>query len=159
MRTSRVIGAVALSVAATFLTACGSDNGGGSASGDYCSELKADKSYFDGLNGSNPDLTNLDEIFQRMHTLADEAPDDVAADWKTLDDAFTTIEDALKEAGLKPSDLEGLQSGQLPAGADLAKLQALAPKLEALSSSKFSDAAKRIATNAKDKCSIDLTGS
>ena len=32
-----------------------------------------------------------------MHTLADKAPAAVADDWKTLDDAFTTIENALKD--------------------------------------------------------------
>lgn len=158
MRTTRVVAAVALSVAATLLTACGSSSSGGSASGDYCSELKADKAYFGGLN-SGSDLSNLDQIFERMHTLAADAPDEVADDWKTLDDAFTTIEDALKEAGLKPSDLSAIEKGQVPAGADLSKLQALVPKLQALSSSDFSDAATRIENNAKDTCGVDLTSS
>jgi len=159
MRTNAAIGAFALCLATTVLAACGSDDGGGSASGDYCSELKADKAYFSDLSGSNPDLSRLDEVFQRMHTLADDAPDDVAADWKTLDGALTTIETALKEAGLKPSDLAAIQNGQLPPGVDASKLQALAPKLEALSSSDVDGAASRIASNAKDKCGVDLTAS
>jgi hypothetical protein len=159
MRTTRVIGALALSMAATVLVACGSNGGGSSSAGDYCSELKADKAYFATLNGSNPDLSRLDEVFQRMHTLADDAPDDVAADWKTLDGAVTTIENALKEAGIKPSDLAAIQKGQMPPGVDMAKLQALAPKLQALNSSDVSAAADRIASNAKDKCGVDLKSS
>jgi len=157
MRTNAVIGVVALCLA-TVLVGCGSD-GGGSASGDYCQELKSDKAYFADLSGSNADLSQLDEVFQRMHTLADDAPDEVADDWKTLDGALTTIETALKEAGLKPSDLAAIQNGQLPPGVDAAKLQALAPKLEALSSSDVDGAASRIASNAKDKCGVDLTAS
>lgn len=160
MRTTRVIGALALSMAATVLVACGSNGGSSSSSsGDYCSELKTDKAYFDSLSGSNPDLSRLDEVFQRMHTLAGDAPDDVAADWKTLDGAITTIENALKEAGIKPSDLAAIQKGQMPPGVDMSKLQALGPKLQSLNSSDVSAAADRIASNAKDTCGVDLKSS
>ena len=161
MRIKIVVGAVALTVAGSVLTACG--GGGGSsasgdsgASGDYCSELKDDASYFRGLDGSNPDLSKLDEVFSRMHTLADDAPSEVADDWKTLDDAFTTIENALEDAGLKPSDLAGIQNGDVPSNVDPSKLQALIPKLQSLSSGDVSAAAQRIADNAKDKCNVDL---
>lgn len=158
MRTNTLVGAAALIFAGSVLTACGG-GGGSSASGDYCSQLKSDKAFFAGFEGSGSDLSNLDEAFTRMHTLADNAPDEVADDWKTLDGALTTIENALKEAGLKPSDLGGLQSGQVPEGVDAAKLQALLPKLEALSSSNVGEAAQRIADNAKDTCDVDLNGS
>lgn len=153
------IGSVVLTLAASVLTACGSGGGGGDASGDYCQELKTDKAYFADLSGSNPDLSQLDQVFQRMHTLADDAPDDVAADWKTLDGAITTIQNALKDAGLKPSDLAAMQNGQVPAGVDPAKLAELAPKLQALSSTDVSDAATRISSHAKKTCGVDLTSS
>lgn len=160
MRTNAVFGSLALTVVATVLAACGSDNSGSSASGgDYCQELKDDKAFFADLNGSNPDFSKFDEVFQRMHTLADDAPSDVADDWKTLDGAITTLETALQEAGIKPSDLGALQNGQVPAGADLKKLQALAPKLQELSSSDVSDAAQRISDHAKDTCGVDLSAS
>src|SRR5262245_43973552 len=157
MRIKAAIGAATLTLAASVLAGCGSNGSDASSSGDYCSELKADKTYFASLSGSDADLSKLDELFQRMHTLADDAPDEVADDWKTLDDALTTIENALKEAGLKPSDLASLQNGQPPSGVDLSKLQALSGKLQALSSSDVSEAANRIAQNAKDNCDVDLT--
>jgi hypothetical protein len=162
MRLARVIGALALCLTATGVAACGSDDGsdggsdGGSASGNYCEELKSGKALFGSLDSSDPDLSQLDEIFDRMHTLADDAPAAVESDWKTLDEAVTTIQKGLAEAGLTPSDLEAMQNGQIPSGADLAKLQELTPKLEALSSAEVSDAAQRIADNAKDTCDIDL---
>jgi len=158
MRINVVIGSVTLTLAASILAGCGG-GGGSSASGDYCSELKSDKAYFETLNGDNPDFSKLDEVFQRMHTLADDAPSEVADDWKTLDGAITTLENALKDAGIKPSDLASMQNGQLPPGADLQKLQELAPKLQALSGSEVSDAADAIAKNAKDTCDVDLSSS
>jgi ABC-type phosphate/phosphonate transport system substrate-binding protein len=160
MRINTVIGTLTLTLAAGVLAACGSSSSSdSSASGDYCQELKADKAYFETFSGNNPDLSKLDQVFQRMHTLAGDAPSDVAADWKTLDDAITTIESALKDAGLKASDLAGMQNGQVPKGVDISKLQALAPKLQALNGSGVSAAAQRISKNAKDTCGIDLTSS
>jgi hypothetical protein len=157
MRFNVVIGAVTLSFAAAVLTACGSNNSSSSSSsGDYCSELKADKVYFQGLTGTGSDAGKLDEVFQRIHTLAGDAPDNVSADWKTLDNAITTVENALKEAGIKPSDLASMQSGQMPQGVDPSKLQALIPKLQQLNSSDVSSAADRIAADAKKSCNVDL---
>lgn len=159
MRSNTVIGAVALTLAAGVLAGCGGGGGGSSASGGYCSDLKADKTYFESLNGTNPDLSRLGEVFTRMHSLAGEAPSEVASDWKTLDGAITSIETALKEAGIKPSDLAGLSSGQVPKGVDPSKLAALAPKLESLSSSDVTKAGDAITKNAKDSCGVDLNAS
>jgi hypothetical protein len=161
MRKHAVIGAVALTLTATILSACGGggDGGGSNASGGYCTELKADKTYFESLSGANSDVSQLGTVFEKVHTLAADAPSNVSADWKTLDGAITTIESALKDAGLKASDLAGLQSGQVPKGVDLAKLQALAPKLQGLSSSGVSKAADNIAADAKKNCGVDLTAS
>ena len=159
MRMNVVIGSVALTVTASVLTACGSGGSGSGSSGGYCDELKADKTYFESLSGSNSDVSQLDTVFQKVHTLAGKAPDNVSAEWKTLDSAITTIETALKDAGLKASDLAAMQKGQMPPGVDISKLQALAPKLEALSSSGVSDAADKIAADAKKSCGVDLTAS
>lgn len=160
MRFNAVVGALTLSLAATVLAGCGSSNSSGAASssGDYCSELKADKAYFQGLTGDGSDAGKLDEVFQRIHQVAGDAPDPVAADWKTLDGAITTLENALKQAGIKPSDLASMQAGKLPPNVDPAKLQALLPKLQQLDSQEVSDAADRIAADAKKTCKVDLNG-
>lgn len=158
MRMNVVIGSMTLALAGTVLTACGGGSSS-SSSGSYCDELKADKSYFDALSGSNADAGKLDQVFTKVHTLADKAPDNVSAEWKTLDGAITTLENALKDAGIKPSDLAAMQNGQLPKGVDMAKLQALAPKLQALNSSDVSTAADKIAADAKKNCNVDLNAS
>jgi len=159
MRINVVIGSMTLALTATVLAACGSSGGSSSSSGDYCSELKADKAYFESLSGSNADLSNIDQVFSKVHTLADDAPDNISDDWKTLDDAISTIENALKDAGIKPSDLAAIQKGQVPPGVDISKLQALAPKLQSLNSSDVTDAANNIAADAKKSCDVDLTSS
>lgn len=150
MRTLTALAALAL--AASTLSACG-----GSQSSAYCKDLKSDKTYFDSFSGSNPNLSKLDEAFKRMHALADESPDAVAKDWKVIDNALTTIDKALKEAGISFSDLGKLQKGQTPAGVDLSKLQALAPKLESLGGANFSKASKAIEKNAKSDCKVNLS--
>lgn len=158
MRITLAIGSSTLALTAGLLAACGG-NGGSSASGGYCDELKSDKAYFQSLGGSNSDVSNLDQVFAKVHALANDAPSNVAGDWKTVDNAITTIESALKEAGIKPSDLAAMQNGQVPQGVDISKLQALAPKLQALSSSDVSTAADNIAADAKKSCNLDLTSS
>jgi hypothetical protein len=158
MRTNSVIGALSLTLAAGVLAGCGS-SGGSSSAGTYCTELKADKAYFQSLSGSSAGVSNLDQVFAKLHALAAVAPSSVSADWKTLDTAITTIESALKDAGLTVSDLASLESGQTPPGVDPTKLAALAPKLEALNSSGVSDAGDRISADAKTSCGIDLSGS
>ncbi|HEY3530655.1 MAG TPA: hypothetical protein VGK78_16025 [Nocardioides sp.] len=157
MRVNVVIGSMTLGLTATLLAACGGGGSSSTSSGSYCDELKSDKTYFDSLNGSNADMSKLDTVFAKMHTLADKAPDNVSADWKTLDNAITTLQDALKAAGITPSDLASMQAGQVPKDVDPAKLQAVLPKLQALNSSDVSAAADKIAADAKKTCGVDLS--
>jgi hypothetical protein len=159
MRVNVVIGTMTLGLTATLLAACGGGGSSSSSSGGYCDELKSDKAYFESLSGSNADMSKLDAVFAKMHTLAGKAPDNVASEWKTLDNAVTTVEGALKAAGIKPSDLASMQSGQVPKDVDPAKLQAVLPKLQALNSSDVSAAADKIAADAQKTCGVDLTSS
>jgi hypothetical protein len=159
MRKNVVIGSVALTLTAGLLGACGGGNSSSGASGSYCSDLKADKSYFESFSGGQADLGKLDEVFTRMHNLADEAPSNVSADWKTLDGAITSLQNALKAAGLKPSDLAKMQQGQMPSGADVQKLQTLESKLQAMNSGDVTKAGDRITADAKKSCGVDLSSS
>jgi hypothetical protein len=152
MRTSIALAALALSLGS--LTACGSD-----ANSAYCKELKSDKAYFDSFSGSSPDVSKLDEAFNRLHSLADKAPDDIKDDWTTLDNAITSITKALKDAGISFGDIAKMQQGQLPKGADPQKLAELAPKLQAMGSGKVKTASKNIEKHAKDTCKVTLGSS
>lgn len=149
----------------SMLAACGgsdgSDGGGsGNASGgggDYCKDIKAAKTTFSGVTGSS--AAGLEDAFALFHKLADEAPSDIKDDWKVLDEAATTIEDAFKDAGIKLSDLGDIQAGKFPEGLDASKLTGLATKLSDLTGQKFTDAQEAIAKQALSDCKVDLKSS
>lgn len=147
MRTSLTLAALALSLGS--LTACGGDD-------EYCKELKADKAYFESFSSSSPDFDKLDDALNRFHSLADNAPDEVADDWKVIDEAFTKVEKAMDDAGVKFSDLPKMQQGKVPEGVDASKLAQLGPKLQELTGDKFSKAGDAIQKHAKESCDISL---
>lgn len=148
MKRTLALGAVAV-LTSTLLVGCG-----GSDTQAYCDDLKAAKSDLGSFSSGAE--TNFADAIDAVHKLADEAPDNVADDWKTLDDALTKLEDALDEAGLSPDDLDALSSGQMPDGVDPAKLQDLMPTLTELSSTDLTEAADAIEKDAKDTCDVDL---
>lgn len=136
----------------TTLSACGGGDDG--ASGTYCTDIKAAKPVFESL--SKGDLAQLEEGFNTFHDLAKESPSDLKDEWKTLDNAATTIEKALADAGVKMSDLAGIQSGKVPAGVDMTKLASLAGDLQKLNNDDFAKARTAISDQAKDTCKVDL---
>ncbi len=142
------------------LTACGgSDDGGalggnGGSGSDYCKDMKEAASSFSDFGGG--DAASISDAFTTFHKLADEAPAAVKADWKTLDGAIQTVEDALADAGIKIEDFDKLSKGQLPEGADPAKLAGLAGEFQKLSNAEFEKSTKAIEAHAKSVCKIDL---
>lgn len=134
------------------LVACG--GGGGGEDSDYCKDVKKASKTFTDLSAG--DVGELDRAFATFHKLADEAPGAIKSDWKTLDDALKTIQNALSDAGLKFSDLDKIQAGQVPANLDPSKLAALAPKLSKLNDANFSKASKAITDHAKNTCKVTL---
>ena len=142
---------------ASTLGACGGGDGGdgGGSGGDYCKELKKVKASYGGL--SSGDIGDLEGAFKSFHKLADDAPSEIEDDWKTLDGGVAKLEKALKDAGLKLSDLAKIQQGQMPEGVDASKLQGLAVEMGKLSSADFEKASKAIEAHAKKTCKIDLS--
>jgi len=158
INTTTLVGAVAATLVATALAACGSTSGS-DASSPYCKEFKTDKAYFESIGSDNPDITKLDEAFARMHALAASAPPAVAKDWKTVDAAVVTIQGALEDAGLDFADLAAMEQGDIPADVDLDALAALTPKMQALSGPEVDAAGTAIEKHAKSSCGITLTDS
>jgi phage-related minor tail protein len=136
------------------LTACGGDGG---ADSDYCKDIKKAEKTFSSM--SSGDVDQLDAAFKTFHQLADEAPSEVESDWKKLDGAITTVEKALKDAGLKFSDFDDIQKGDIPEGVDVSKLSGLASEFSKLNSDEFTKASQNIEKHAKDTCKVDLGGS
>ena len=152
-----------LVLAAGALAGCGGDDAdtGATDTETYCTQLKADKEYFNafgGGGGSDIDPSQFGEALDRFHALADAAPEDIAPQWDVLDGTLSKVERALAEAGIETEDLAGLQKGEVPEGVDMGKLAGLAPKLQELNSPELQDAAKAIQTHAKSECNVDLQG-
>jgi hypothetical protein len=138
-----------------MLTACGDDDGGGSAgSGDYCADLKAAKKEVDALKGG--DFSSLEKTTDKMHQLADEAPEEIEDDWEILVAGVDKVVDLLKKAGLTDEDMANLQSGQIPDGVDMTALQELMTELNKLDTDEFQAASDHINKHAKDECGVDL---
>jgi hypothetical protein len=152
----KILTLAAVVLLGTSLTACsgsGSDEKG-STSGAYCKDIAAAKPVFQDL--ASGDLSQLEKGFTTFHRLADEAPADVKDQWRTLDDAASSIEKALQEAGLKFSDLPAVQKGQIPAGVDITKITTFAADLQKLNTAEFDDARAAITKQAKDSCDVEL---
>jgi hypothetical protein len=154
MKISLALAGVAL--LGSMLAACGGSDGGG-ADSDYCKDVKTASKTFGNLDSG--DVGKLDDAFKTFHQLAAESPDTIKSDWKKLDSAVTTVEDGLKDAGIKLSDLSELQAGKVPEGVDVSKLQSLATDLQKLSDAEFDKASKAIEKHAKDECKVDLGAS
>jgi hypothetical protein len=161
---------------AGLLVGCSGDDGGpqedGSASGaestsesesgaasasDYCDALQEAKSEIDALEGG--DVAQFEAVFETISDLAEQAPEEVAAEWQTLDATLTGLQDALAEAGLEFADLEALSSGQTPEGVTPQQLQKLAQRFQSFNSPDVNQAGETITQHAEDECGIDLDGS
>jgi hypothetical protein len=145
--------AAAVALGLGVLTACGGGDDGAAASG-YCDDLKATKTNLDAIQEG--DLSSLEKAADQIHTLRDEAPDQVSADWKVLSDGFDKILAAFQDAGLDADDIANLQDGQMPDGVDMTALQNAMTEIQDLSSEDFTKAGDEISKHAKDECDVDL---
>ena len=148
MKTRIGLTAAALATAVS-LSACG---GGGT--GAYCDDLDAAKTQIEDLQSGDPG--QLGPALESIKQLADEAPDEVSEDWAVLDENVTKLEQVFADAGLDLDDLEGLQSGEIPEGLDVEKLQGIGTELQDLNGQEMQDAQQAIREHAKDECDIDF---
>lgn len=135
---------------ASTLAGCG---GGGGA---YCDSLKEANADFKTVNEGN--FEQMDKAFDRMQSLADEAPSEIDKEWKILDGAITDMRKALDKAGLNFDDLGKIQTGEMPDGFDATKMAELAAEMQKVGSKDFQDAATTIEKHAKSECKVDLSG-
>lgn len=153
----RTLAALAATVVmGTALTACGGGDSS-SSSGDYCDQLKDTKAAFTALDGGGADAASgLQDAADQVAKFADSAPESVRDDWQVLDDAFSKIEAALKDAGISFADLASIQAGKIPPGADVEKLAQLGETMSSIGGQATQDAGDAIAADAKKECNIDL---
>ena len=164
MKQHRIVISVPAAILGLLLAGCGGGDGGGegeAASGqdrteEYCQALEEAKADIDALEQG--DVEGFEQSFETISELADKAPEEVAAEWQTLDTALAGLEDSLAEAGLELADLEQLTAGQVPEGVDTAQLEKLAADMRDFGSTEVQEASDKISAHARTECGIDLDG-
>lgn len=153
-RTWRSLASVSAATLLLLTAGCGGgDTTSQASTGDYCDTLKAAQQEFGAIESGQLNPGNLDKIFDQMHTLAEQAPQPVADDWKTLDDGMSRMRDALKDAGLSFGDLSDPSALQ---DVDPQKLQQFGREMQALGAQQFENAGKAIERHAKQECGFSL---
>jgi hypothetical protein len=85
--------------------------------------------------------------------LADEAPDDLTDEWQTFVNALEGLQDALRDAGVKPSSSGTARSRRPSPGDDRRTIVAAA---DTLSSPPVVSAVSGIETQGRDVCKVNL---
>lgn len=147
----RMTMAAVLLVLGAATTACSRVDGPDSS---YCKDLSGSRKTLESLRTN--DLDSLGETFDAFKRLDEKAPDAIEKDWDGIVSATGEVEDALKTAGLKPSDLGAIQKGHVPRGITADDLQPVADAMEAMTSTKLSTAMANIEKHANSVCEIPL---
>jgi hypothetical protein len=148
-RPAALLGA-GLLTASLALTGCS----GGDDIEAYCDTLSEAKEDIDALEAGDPGAFST--AFEAFETLADEAPEEVADEWATMNEGVQQIEDAFADAGLELNELSDVMSGDIPEGVDMEKLEQLGTELESLDSPEFNEASDAISEHAEQECDITL---
>ncbi|MGJ9412136.1 hypothetical protein ACHAAC_05445 [Aeromicrobium sp. CF4.19] len=136
-------------LASLALTGCGADS-------SYCSDLEAAQEDFGSLSGSG-DPEQIDEAFSTLREIAQDAPDEVAEEWETLDGTIEQIQTALDEAGITLAELSQVQGDELPEGVTQEDVTALVTEIQSIGSAETQEASETIETHASEECDIELT--
>lgn len=149
IRPAALLGAGLLTASIT-LTGCG----GGGDTEAYCDTLSSTKDDIEGLEAGDPGA--FETAFEAFDQLEEEAPDEVADDWATMQEGVQKIEQAFEDAGLELDELDEVMAGEVPEGVDMEKLQEMGTTLEELDSEEFNDASDAIEKHAEEECDVTL---
>ncbi|MDF2967245.1 MAG: hypothetical protein K0Q93_1023 [Nocardioidaceae bacterium] len=132
------------------------DGSADGADGPYCEALKDARDRLQALEGQGGDTASFEQAIGALRSVSDEAPANVAGDWRVLLDGFDTFVQALDEAGVS---LEDLSDPQAMSDIKPQELQQLQQKLGSLDSKRFQRAGSSISEHARSECGFDLEGS
>ncbi len=119
---------------------------------DYCSQVREDRKEFAEMLESESSSALLGNL-PMLHDLAERSPDDLSDDWQTYLRAVEGLDNAIKDAGVKPSDFNG---GKAPAGLSKADQQAIAEAAGQITTEDVITAATNIEQQARDVCKVNL---
>ena len=119
---------------------------------DYCSQLREDRKEFAEMLESESSSALLGNL-PMLHDLAEKSPDDLSDDWQTYLRAVEGLDDAIKDAGVKPSDFNG---GKAPPGLSKDDQQEIAEAAGQITTEEVITAATNIEQQARDVCKVNL---
>jgi hypothetical protein len=119
---------------------------------DYCSDLKQHNKQIADMIGSDSPAALLSGL-PTLRDLADKSPNDLTDEWQTLIGALDGLDQAIKDAGLKPGDYKG---GKPPAGLSATDRKAIAAAADQMSTDEVVRAASGIEQQARDVCKVNL---
>jgi hypothetical protein len=126
--------------------------GCGDATQGYCDDLQQHrKQIADMVDSGSP--TALLRSLPMLHDLADKSPEDLSDEWQTFLGALEGLDQAIKDAGYKPSDFK---DGQPPAGLDAADRKSIVDAADQIRTDDVVAAASGIEQQARDVCKINL---
>ncbi len=147
---------LALTAVAVLLGAVAACGGGpttdAASTQQYCNTLEDTQKEFSALQRG--DIAGIDtKLFDRLHTLADQAPPAVADEWQKLDAGFTQLEGGLDQVGVGLTDLSDPAKLQDLGAQKLKKLQ---KELQEFGGRNLEQAGNTIEKHAQKECGIKL---
>jgi hypothetical protein len=129
----------------TGLTACGQD---------YCDSVEEHQTELTDLTASGSAAAALLSALPVFQDLADDAPDDIADEWRTFVDALQGLDTALRDADVDPTSYE---RKSLPAGLTDVQRQRIEDAAVALADPAVFAAFDGVQQQAKDVCHTPLS--
>ena len=118
----------------------------------YCDALQQQRKEIAEMTGSGSPSALLDGL-PMLRDLAEKAPEDLADEWQTLIGALDGLDDAIREAGVKPADFE---DGKPPAGLSAADQKAITDAANQIGTDGVVQASAGIEQQARDVCKLNL---
>ncbi len=119
---------------------------------DYCADVTAHRKQLAEMVDSTSASALLGNL-PMLHDLADKAPEDLADEWRTFTGALDDLDEAIKDAGVKPSDFK---DGKAPAGLSAAEQKAIADAVGQIETDDVVQAATGVEQQARDVCKVNF---
>ena len=142
----RRLAAVVAAVMLFSLTGCGDPTE------DYCSQLREDRKEFAEMLESQSSSALLGNL-PMLRELSEKSPDDLKDEWQTYLRAIEGLDQAIDDAGVKPSDFD---DGKPPSDLSEADQKAIAEAAGQITTEEVIAAASGIEQQARDVCKINL---
>ena len=129
-------------------TACG-----GSATEEYCQEVKAQQKKLTELS-ANPDPDRIFDVLGPYQALADKAPDDIKDEWATVIDRYQQLQAALSDAGVSAQEYAG---GKWRKGLSAEQVNGIVRAAAGLVDPATREALNAVQQQARDVCQTPLS--